>query len=72
LASEFEGLSPSLTHVFSERSCFLPSGFSLSAFQLFASWPVEQRALGLLLAGIGFGQAPNEMASNRRSVLFHL
>jgi hypothetical protein len=25
--------------------------FQLSRFQLFASWPVEQRALGLLLAG---------------------
>jgi hypothetical protein len=55
------------------------SGFSVSAFQRFSfllrvfhPQPVEQRALGLLLAGIGFGQAPSEMASNRRSALFHL
>jgi hypothetical protein len=39
------------------------SGFSfqLSMFQLFASWPVEQRALGLLLAGCDFDQAQNQM-----------
>jgi hypothetical protein len=30
-------------------------------FQLFASWPVEQRALGLLLAGCDFDQAQNQM-----------
>ena len=41
----------------SPSSCSLRSGFppldfcfQLSVFQLFASWPVEQRALGLLLA----------------------
>jgi len=28
--------------------------FSFSVFQLFASWPVEQRALGLLLLGGDF------------------
>ena len=32
-------------------------------FQLFASWPVEQRALGLLLAGGGFDHALNEMGA---------
>jgi hypothetical protein len=44
-------------------SAFRPpvSAFSLSAFQLFASWPVEQCALGLLLAGSDFIQTPNEM-----------
>jgi hypothetical protein len=51
---------------------FQVSGFSLSAFQLFASWPVEQRALGLLLAGGEFDQAPNEMGSNGRPGLFQL
>lgn len=40
--------------------------------RVFHPQPVERRALGLLLAGTGFGQAPNEMASNRRSALFHL
>jgi hypothetical protein len=75
---------------------FQVSGFSLSAFQFFASYPgvgievghgeklvagpfdlvfhhqpVEQRALGLLLAGRGLVQAPEEMGSNRRSALFH-
>jgi hypothetical protein len=59
-------------------SAFVPafrppvSGFRLSAFQLFASWPVEQRALDLLLAGDDFDQAPNEIGSSRRSALFHL
>jgi hypothetical protein len=92
---------------YSLRPCFLTplvfafrspvSAFSLSAFQLFASYPgvgiefghgeklvaglfdrvfhpqpVEQRALGLLLAGCDLGQAPNEIGSNRRSALFHL
>jgi len=33
---------------------------------------VEQLALGLLLAGRDFDQAPNEMRSNRRSALSHL
>jgi len=44
-------------------SAFRPpaSAFSLSAFQLFASWPVEQCALCLLLAGGDFIQTPNEM-----------
>jgi hypothetical protein len=42
--------------------------FQLSVFQLFASWPVEQRALGLLLAGGGFDRPPNEMGS----ASFHL
>jgi hypothetical protein len=37
-------------------------------FQLFASWPIEQRALGLVLAGGDFDQAPDEMGSAR----FHL
>jgi hypothetical protein len=45
--------------------------FQLSAFQLFASWPVEQYALGPLLAGCDFDQAPNEIGSNLRSALFH-
>jgi hypothetical protein len=34
--------------------------------------PVEQRALGLLLAGCDFNQTPNEMGSSSRSALFHL
>src|ERR1035441_3616477 len=34
--------------------------FRLSVFQLFASWPLEQRALGLLLAGGEFDNAPKE------------
>jgi hypothetical protein len=37
--------------------------FSLSAFQLFASWSVEQRALGLLLPVCEVDQAPDEMGS---------
>jgi hypothetical protein len=51
---------------------FLLSRFQLLSllsalrFQLFASWPVEQRALGLLLAGRDFDQAPNELGSNGR------
>jgi hypothetical protein len=43
-------------------------------FQRFASFHpqhVEQRALGLLLAGGDFDQVPNEMASSRRSTRFH-
>jgi hypothetical protein len=40
-------------------SCPPISAFSLSAFQLFASWPVEQHALGLLLLGSDFDQAVN-------------
>src|ERR1039457_5251361 len=48
------------------------SAFSLSAFQLFTSWPVEQRALGLLLAGCDFNQAPKEIGSNSRSALSQL
>ena len=35
------------------------SGFRLSAFQLFVARPIEQRALGLLLAGRDFDQAPD-------------
>ncbi len=47
---------------------FLPGDFSfqpfsVSAFQLFASWPVEQRVLGLLLSGGDFDQAVNEMGA---------
>jgi len=34
--------------------------------------PVEQRALGLLLAGCGSDKAPNETRSNRRLALFPL
>ena len=34
--------------------------------------PVEQRALGLLLAGCDFDEAPNESGSNGKSALFHL
>jgi hypothetical protein len=51
------------------RCGFPPSDFcfQLSVFQLFASWPVEQRALGLLLAGRDFDQAPNEMRSAIRA-----
>jgi hypothetical protein len=37
--------------------------FQLPAFQLFASWPVEQGALGLLLSGGDFDQAVNEMGA---------
>jgi hypothetical protein len=32
-------------------------------FQLIASWPVEQRVLGLLQAGSDFGQAPSKILS---------
>jgi hypothetical protein len=39
---------------------------------VFHPQPVEQRALGLLLAGCGSDQAPNETRSNRRSALFPL
>jgi len=61
-------------------SGFLPpafsfQGFSLSAFCLvlvaglfdavFHPQPVEQRALGLLLAGGGFDQVPNETGCDR-------
>ena len=38
----------------------LVSAFSLSAFQLFASWPVEQRALGLPLGEGDFNQTPTK------------
>ena len=38
---------------------------------VFHPQPVEQGALGLLLAGRDFNQAPNEMGSDRRSALFH-
>jgi hypothetical protein len=38
------------------------AGFS---FQRFASWPVEQRALDLLLVGSDFDQAPNEIGANQ-------
>jgi hypothetical protein len=48
------------------------SAFSVSAFQLFASWPVEQRALGLLLAGGKFVQAPEEMGPKSRPGRSHL
>jgi hypothetical protein len=39
---------------------------------VFHPQPVEQRALGLLLAGGDFDRAPNEMGSNRRPTLSHL
>ena len=56
------------------RSLFLFLAVWLSdlGFQLSASWPVEQRALGLLLAGGDFEQSPSEMGSNRRPALVHL
>jgi len=38
---------------------------------VFHPQPVEERALGLLLVGNGFGQVPNEMTSSRRSARFH-
>ena len=40
--------------------------------RVFHAQPVEQRALGLLLAGGDFDQAPNEMGSHRRPALSHL
>jgi hypothetical protein len=39
---------------------------------IFHPQPVEQRALGLLLVGGDFDQAPYEMGSNRRPALLHL
>jgi hypothetical protein len=48
------------------------SAFSILAFQLFASWPVEQRALALLLAGGDFDDGPDETGLNNRSALSHL
>ena len=39
---------------------------------VFHSQPVEQRALGLLLAGGDFDQAPDGMGSHRRPALSHL
>ena len=39
---------------------------------VFHAQPVEQRTLGLLLAGGDFDQAPNEMRSNRRLAPSHL
>jgi hypothetical protein len=39
---------------------------------VFHAQPVEQCALGLLLAGGDFDQAPNETGSSRRSALFHM
>jgi hypothetical protein len=46
--------------------------FQLSAFQRFPSWPVEQRALGLLLAGGDFGVVPNGTGSSHKPALSHL
>jgi len=43
--------------------------FSVSAF---CFMPVEQRALGLLLAGGDFEQAPSEMGSESRPALIHM
>jgi hypothetical protein len=40
--------------------------------RVFHPQPVEQRALGLLLAGCDFDQAANEIGSNRRPELLHL
>jgi hypothetical protein len=53
---------------------FPPSDFcfQLSVFQLFASWPVEQRALGLLLAECGFVQAAEGMGPKSRPGRSHL
>jgi hypothetical protein len=66
---------------------FPPSGFrfqpfSVSAFcfvlvaglfdPVFHPQPVEQRALGLLLAGRDFNQVPNEIGSSSKSALFQL
>ena len=38
---------------------------------VFHPQPVEQRALGRLLAECDFNQAPKGMGSNRRPALFH-
>jgi hypothetical protein len=50
-----------MVRVYSSRNafafCILPSSFFLRPE--FHSQPVEQRALGLLLAGRDFNQAPN-------------
>jgi hypothetical protein len=40
--------------------------------RVFHPQPVEQGALGLLLVGRDFNQAPNEIGSHRRSPLSHL
>jgi hypothetical protein len=40
--------------------------------RLFNPQPAEQRALGLLLAGRDFDQAPEEIGANGRPVPFHL
>ena len=40
--------------------------------RIFHPKPVEQRALGLLLAGDDFDQGPNKMGSDRRSAPFQL
>jgi hypothetical protein len=49
--------------------CILPSSFFLP--RVFHPKTIEQRALGLLLAGCDFDLAANEMGSKRRSALFH-
>jgi hypothetical protein len=49
---------------FSFCPCFPPTGFS---FQRFASWPVEQCALGVFLAGRDSDQAPEQIGANRLS-----
>src|ERR1035441_3362852 len=48
-------------------SAFRPpvSSFSVSVFQLLASWPVEQRALGLVLAGGDLDIPTNELEPQR-------
>jgi hypothetical protein len=56
--------------------CILPSYFFLSCTAglfdpVFHPQPVEQRALGLLLAGCDFNQAPDGTGSNGRPALFH-
>jgi hypothetical protein len=48
--------------------CIHPSSFPLA----FHPQPVEQRALGLLLAGCDFGEVPNGMCSSHRPALSHL
>ena len=40
--------------------------------RVFHPQPVEQRALGLLLAGRDFNQVPNEIGSSSKSALFQL